>query len=341
MKCVEKAVAAGFEKQAGRLRSRPFLASVASTLCIALISSAMAQSYPSKPLKIVVGTAVGTPIDILSRVVADKLTGQLGQPVLVENRVGAGGTVGSQEVLRQPSDGYTLMNVYMPMTVVQTIMADINYNLVKDFTPVGQFAWSYNVLAVHPSVNANTPRELAELLRVQPGKFSFASGGPGTPAQLAGELFKMETKTDALHVPYAQFPQAISDLVAGRHQFMFGATPPLIPQISGGKLRALAVTGPQRLAALKDVPTMAESGYPDFVVRDWQGLAAKAGTPRDIVMHINGNLAKVLEQGDVRQAFGKLGADTARGSPEEFGRLIATEIERWGKVARAANIKLQ
>lgn len=300
-----------------------------------------AQLYPAKPLKIVVGTAVGTPIDILSRVVADKLAAQLGQPVLVENRVGAGGTVGSQEVLRQPSDGYTLMNVYMPMTVVQTIMADINYSLTKDFTPVGQFAWSYNVLAVHPSVGANTPRELAELMRSQPGKFSFPSGGPGTPAQLSGELFKMETRTEALHVPYAQFPQAISDLVAGRHQFMFGATPPLIPQINGGKLRALAVTGPQRLAALKDVPTMVESGYPDFVVRDWQGIAAKAGTPRDVVMRVNGALAKVLELADLRQAFGKLGADTAGGTPEEFGKLIVAEIERWGRVAKAANIKLQ
>ena len=302
---------------------------------------AMGQSYPSKALKIVVGTAVGTPIDILSRVVADKLGAQLAQPVVVENRVGAGGTVGSQEVLRQPADGYTLMNVYMPMTVVQTIMPEINYSLIRDFTPVGQFAWSYNVLAVHPSVKANTPRELAELLRAHPGKFSFASGGPGTPAQLAGELFKMETRTDALHVPYAQFPQAISDLVAGRHQFMFGATPPLIPQINGGKLRALAVTGPQRLAALKDVPTMAESGYPDFVVRDWQGLAARAGTPRDVVMRLNGTLAKVLALPDVAQAFGKLGADTAGGTPEEFGRLIDSEIERWGRVAKAANIRLQ
>jgi len=300
-----------------------------------------AQGFPSKPMRLIVGTAVSTPIDILSRVVADKLGAQLGQPVVIENRVGAGGTVGAQEVLRQASDGYTLMTVFMPMTVVQTIMADINYNLVKDFTPIGQFAWSYNVLAVHPSVKATTPRELAELMRAEPGKFSFASGGPGTPAQLAAELFKMETKTDALHVPYAQFPQAISDFVAGRHQFMFGATPPLIPQITGGKLRALAVTGPQRLPALKDVPTMVESGYPDFVVRDWQGIAAKAGTPRDLVMRVNATLAKVLDLPDVKQAFGKLGADPAAGTPEEFGKLIAVEIERWGRVAKAANIKLQ
>ena len=302
---------------------------------------ALGQAYPVKPLRLVVGTAVSTPIDLLSRLVADKLGAQLGQPMVVENRVGAGGTVGAQEVLRQAPDGYTLMTVYMPMTVVQTIMTDIKYSLVTDFTPVGQFAWSYNVLAVHPEVKANTPRDLVELMRAQPGKFSFPSGGPGTPAQLAGELFKLETKTEALHVPYAQFPQAISDLVAGRHQFMFGATPPLIPQIAGGKLRALAVTGPQRLAALKDVPTMVESGFPDFVMRDWQGISVKSGTPRDLVMRINNALARVLDLPEIRQAFGKFGADTAGGSPEEFGKLIAAEIKRWGRVAKAANIKLQ
>ncbi len=314
---------------------------IASLVCAAVALPAGAQSYPSKPMRLIVGTAVSTPVDLLSRVVADRLGTQLGQPVVVENRVGAAGTVGAQEVLRQAPDGYTLMTLFMPMTVAQTIMADINYNLARDFTPIGQFSWSYNVLAVHPSVKANTPRELAELMRAEPGKMSFASGGPGTPAQLAGELFKMETKTDALHVPYAQFPQAISDLVAGRHQFMFGATPPLIPQITGGKLRALAVTGVTRLPALKDVPTMVESGFPDFVVRDWQGIAAKGGTPREIVMRVNGAMVKLLDLPEVKQIFTKFGADAASSSPEEFGKLVAAETERWGRVAKAANIRLQ
>jgi tripartite-type tricarboxylate transporter receptor subunit TctC len=320
---------------------RSWKAAVCVALGLAAPSLAQSQGHPSKPIRLIVGTAVSTPIDILSRVVADKLGAQLGQAVVVENRVGAGGTVGLQEVQRQPADGYTLFTFFMPMSVVQTVMADFNFNLVKDFAPVGQFAWSYNVLAVHPEVKANTPRELAALLRAQPGKLSFASGGPGTPAQLAGELFKLETQTDALHVPYAQFPQAISDLVAGRHQFMFGATPPLIPQIASSKLRALAVTGPQRLPALKDVPTMVESGYSNFVVRDWQGIGAKGGVPREVVTRVNAALARTLDQAELKQVFAKLGADPVAGTPEEFGTLIASEIERWGRVAKAANIRIQ
>ncbi|MFM9971658.1 MAG: Bug family tripartite tricarboxylate transporter substrate binding protein [Burkholderiales bacterium] len=302
---------------------------------------AYAQTYPIKPIRFVLGTAVSTPIDILSRVVADKLGAQLGQPIVVENRPGAGGSVSAQEVLRQAADGYTLHPIGLPSAVTHTIMTNLGYNLVKDFTAVGQFSWSYNVLVVHPSIKANNPRELAELMREQPGKFSFPTGGPGTPAQLSAELFKIQTKTDALHVPYIQFPQGITDLIAGRHQFMFGATPPLVPQIAGGKLRALAVTGPQRITTLKDVPTMVESGYPDFVVRDWQGILAKAGTPREVVLRIHGALARVLESPDLKPAFDKFGADIATGSPEDFGKFIGSEIDRWGRVAKAANITLQ
>jgi tripartite-type tricarboxylate transporter receptor subunit TctC len=300
-----------------------------------------AQTYPSKPIRLVVPTSVSTPIDIVSRVVADKLGAALGQPITIDNRPGATGIVGGQEVLRQPADGYTLMTIMMPMSVGQTIYANVPFDLRKDFEPVGQTVFTYNVLVVHPSVSAHSAKELAEILKAQSGKLNFSSGGPGSPAHIAGELFKQQTRTDALHVPYVQFPQAIGDLLGGQNHFMFAATPPVMGHITSGKLRALAVTGPNRISALKDVPTMIEAGYPDFVVRDWQGFVMKAGTPREIINKVNAAIAAALATDEIKQMFTKLGADAAPGSPETFAKLIDTEIERWGRLAKAANIRVQ
>ncbi len=300
-----------------------------------------AQTYPSRPIRLVVPAASSTPIDILSRVVADRLSAQLGQAVIVELKPGATGAVGAQEVLKQPADGYTLMITYMPMSVAQTIYSNVPFDLRKDFVPIGQTAWSYNVLVVNPSVKANSAQELVALLKSQPDKLSFSSGGPGTPAHIAGELFKLQTGTSALHVPYNQFPQAIADLLSGQNQFMFAAAPPMIPHIQAGKLRALAVTGPTRIPALKDIPTMGEAGFPDFVVRDWQGLVAKAGTPAEVIEKVNAAIQKALQTEEVKAVFAKLGADATPGTPDDFRRLIDTEITRWANVAKAANIKVQ
>lgn len=304
-------------------------------------SSAHAQSYPSKPIRLVVPAAASTPIDIVSRVVGARLGAELAQPVVVELRPGATGTVGAAEVLKQPADGYTLMITYMPMSVAQSIYAAVPFDLRKDFVPLSQTVWSYNVLVVHPSVRAQSVQELAGLMKSQPGKLTFPSGGPGTPAHIAGELFKQQTGTQALHVPYNQFPQAIADLLGGQHQFMFAATPPMIPHIAAGKLRALAVTGSSRIAALKDVPTMVEAGFPDFVVRDWQGVVARAGTPTEVVQKVNGAIRRAMQSQEVRAVLAKLGADAAAGTPEEFARLIDLEIGRWAKVAKAANIRVE
>jgi tripartite-type tricarboxylate transporter receptor subunit TctC len=302
---------------------------------------AIAQPYPAKPIRLVVPAAASTPIDIVSRVVAERLAVLLGQPVVVELRPGATGAVGAAEVLKQPADGYTLMTTYMPMSVAQTIYARVPFDLRKDFVPLGQTVWSYNVLVVHPSVEVRSPRDLVDLLKSQPGKLSFPSGGPGTPAHIAGELFKLQAGAQALHVPYNQFPQAIADLLGGQHQFMFAATPPMIPHIAAGKLRPLAVTGPTRIAALKDVPTMIEAGFPDFVVRDWQGIVARAGTPAAVVQKMNGAIRDALATAEVRAVLAKLGADAAAGSPEAFAELIDVEISRWAKVAKAAGIQVE
>jgi tripartite-type tricarboxylate transporter receptor subunit TctC len=300
-----------------------------------------AQSYPNRPIRLVVPAAVSTPIDMVSRIVADKMAAELGQPIVVENKPGAAGIVGGQEVLKQPADGYTLLTMMMPMAVGRSIIPNVPFDLRTDFVPIGQTAFSYNVLVVHPSVPANNAAELTKLIQAQPGKFSFASGGVGTPAHVSGELFKQITATDSLHVPYNQFPQALADLLGGQHQFMFVAIPPVVGHINAGKLRALAVTGPNRIAALKDLPTMLESGYSDFVVRDWQGFAVRAGAPKDVIAKLNATIATVLASDEVKQAFAKLGADPVIGDPQAFGKLIDDEVERWSKVTKAANIRMQ
>jgi tripartite-type tricarboxylate transporter receptor subunit TctC len=301
----------------------------------------LAQPYPAKPIRLVVPAAPSTPIDIVSRVVAERISVQLGQPVVVELRPGATGAIGAAEVLKQPADGYTLMITYMPMSVAQSIYTAVPFDLRKDFVPLGQTVWSYNVLVVHPSLQVRSAQELVALLKSQPDKLSFPSGGPGTPAHISGELFKLQTGTRALHVPYNQFPQAIADLLGGQHHFMFAATPPMIPHIAAAKLRPLAVTGPARIAALKDVPTMIEAGFPDFVVRDWQGVVARAGIPPEVAQRVNGAIRRAMQAQEVRAVLTKLGADPAAGTPEEFGNLIDAEITRWATVAKAANIKVE
>ena len=314
----------------------------AATLAIAAAAApSRGQDYPVRPVRLVVPVATGTPIDILSRALAARLGPELGQPVVVELKPGATGAVGALEVLRQPGDGYTLMVINMPMSVAQTIYSNVPFSLRKDFSPIGQFGAFYTVLVVHPSVKAASAVELAALLREQPGKLSFSSGGPGTPAHVAGELFKLRTSTNALHVPYNQFPQAIADLLSGQNQFMFAATPPMVGHVNAGKVRALAVTSPERIPALKDVPTMAEAGFPDFVVRDWLGLVARSGVPAEAIAKVNVALGRTLQAEDVRAAYAKLGAEAIGGTPEAFGALIEAETGRWAMVARAANLKVE
>jgi tripartite-type tricarboxylate transporter receptor subunit TctC len=300
-----------------------------------------AQDYPSKAIRLVVPVATGTPIDILSRTLAAQLGNALGQPVVVELKPGASGAVGAMDVLRQPADGYTLMVMNLPMSVAQTIYSNVPFNLSRDFAPIGQFGAFYTVLVVHPSVKATTVAELVGLMREQPGKLSFSSGGPGTPAHIAGELFKLRTSTSALHVPYNQFPQAVADLLGGQNQFMFAATPPVVPLINAGKLRALAVTSKERIGALKDIPTMAEAGYPDFVVRDWLGLTAKAGTPPEAIARVSAALGKALQDEGLRAAYAKAGADVVGSSPEGFRDLVNSEVSRWAAVAKAGNLRVE
>jgi tripartite-type tricarboxylate transporter receptor subunit TctC len=302
---------------------------------------ATAETYPTKPVRLVVPYGVGTPLDVLARAVADNASARLGKPIIVEVKPGAGGAVGATEVLRQPTDGYSLLVISMPIAVGQTIYRNVPFDLRRDFAPIAQIAAFYTVLVVHPSVKARSVADLEHLLKEHPGRLSFASGGPGTPAHIAAEFFKLRTSTDALHVPYNQFPQAIADLLSGQHQFMFAATPPVVPHIAAGRLRALAVTSAERISVLKDVPTMAEAGYPDFVVRDWVGIVTRAGTPEAAVAALNAAIQQALQTEPVKALYAKLGADVVTGSSKAFGQLIDSEVIRWGRVAKAAHLSVE
>lgn len=304
-----------------------------------IVTGALAQSYPAKPIRYIVPTSPGTPPDVVGRIIAAKLQAALRQPVIVDNRPGASQAIGIGELVKLPADGYTMLGVSMPNSVLPSLFSKLPFDLRKDLAPVGQFCWSSNVLVVGVDEEARSARELVGLTKVHPNRYSFASGGNGTPAHLSGELFKLQSGADVQHVPYNQFSQAIADVIAARVQFMFMASVAAIAQINGGKLRALAVTGPHRLSVLPQVPTMMEQGFPDFDVRDWQGLVVRDGTPAPIVARLNAELDRVLSQSDVREHLAKLGADVQGGSPEDFRQLMDAEIDRWAKVVKAAGIK--
>ncbi len=310
---------------------------LASTLLA--VAPAAAETFPSRPIRIVAPNTASTPPDIIGRVIANELTRAEGWSVIVENRPGAVTTLAGADVLRQPADGYSLLAMSVPSAAAPALVANTSYRL-GDFAPVIKISRSYNVLVVHPSVPAHSVAELVALLKSRPDQLTFSSGGFGTPAHLIGELFKLQTGVRATHVPYQQFPQAIGDLIGGTNQFMFVTMLPVIDLIKTGKLRALAVMGSQRVAALPDVPTIVEQGFPALVAEDWVGFAARRGTPPEIVARLNGAINTALTQPSVREALLKLGAEPAGGTPEDFGALMRSQEAMWARVISESGIKM-
>lgn len=303
-------------------------------------SNADAQNFATGVIRIIVPTSASTPPDILARIVANALSDAEGWKVVVENKPGGVMTIGATEVLKQPADGHTIFSVTAPVAAAPALVPNASFNYEKDFAPLIRIGTGYNVLVVNPSVPVHSVKELVEYLKKSPGKHTFSSGGFGTPAHLIGEMFKLETGVEATHVPYNQFPQAIGDLVSGVNTYQFITILPVVQLIQTGKLRALAVTGPKRVAVLPDVPTLAEAGYPKLTSEDWAGMLVKAGTPPPVVARLNTAIDKALKSEKVRDALTKLGVDPAGGSPEAFGSMMHSEIARWGAIVKEANIKI-
>jgi len=301
---------------------------------------AVAESYPSGTIRIVAGGAAG-PGDIVARIVANELGQSEGWQIVVENKPAALGTIGAGEVLKQPADGHTILTIALPTTAAPALLPSIGFRLDGDFVPVIKLMSAHHILVVNPTVPAKSLPELVALLKSQPDKLTFSSGGFGTPAHLAGELFKLQTGVRVAHVPYRAPSQMIADLLNGTNHYQFITPLPVLDLIATGKLRAIAVTGPRRMPALKDVPTVVEAGFPELIIQDWIGFVVKSGTPDAIVTRLNEAINKALAKPAVREAFAKIAAEPAGGSPAEFGAHIKSQIAHWGKVVKDAGIKIR
>jgi tripartite-type tricarboxylate transporter receptor subunit TctC len=318
------------------------IAALSVSLLSVLIASTTsnAQTYPNKPIRLIVPFTPGGSTDILARAIGQELTKAWGQSVVIDNVPGAGGSIGADKAAKAPADGYTLLMGHIgTLAVNPSLYPKLPYNPVKDFAPVAWVARVPNILVVNPALPVKNVKDLVSYAKSKPGQLSYGSGGNGSAANLATEYLKMQTGTAIVHIPYRGTVPAVTDLIGGQIQLVFTGAPAVLGFVKSGQLRALAVSSPKRLEAMPDLPTVAESGYKNFEADQWYGVVAPAGTPKDIVQKLNLQINAALNAPELKKRLITEGAVATPETPEAFGQLIATEIARWQPVISSGRVK--
>jgi len=313
---------------------------VAAALLAVVATSALAQGYPAKPAKVVVPYPPGGPTDIVARVVSQKLSEQMGQQFVVENRPGAGGNIGAEAVAKSPADGYTLLVATTAHAINPSLFKSLGYNLTKDFAPVSQLTSGPLVIVANPSLPAKSVQELIALAKAKPGTLNYASSGNGQSTHLSAELFATMAGIKMNHIPYKGSAPALTDVMGGQASLMFDTMLSAMPQVKNGKLKAIAVTSASRSPAAPDVPTVAESGLPGYEAIAWNGLLVPAATPADVVAKLNAELKKALDAPDVKDRFSAQGFGAAWNTREAFAKFIQSELDKWAKVVKVSGATL-
>jgi tripartite-type tricarboxylate transporter receptor subunit TctC len=321
--------------------TRPIIALLLALASLAALPlGAQAQEYPARPIRLVVPFPPGGPTDVLARIVATRLGERLGQPVVIDNKPGASGMIGADMVAKAAPDGYTLLANASIHVINPSLYAKTAYDAIADFAPVTNLADVPLVLAVHPKLEARSVKELVALGKSSKTSLAFASAGNATSQHLSGEAFKLAAGIDLLHVPYKGSAPALTDLIGGQVQLMFDSLPSAMPHLKAGTIRALAVTTPKRSAALPDVPTIAESGYPGFAISTWYGVWASAATPPAVVQRLSREIAAIVRLPEVREQFAGLGAEAVGNTPDEFTAFTKAEMTKWAGIVKRSGAKI-
>jgi tripartite-type tricarboxylate transporter receptor subunit TctC len=327
-----------------RVREETMKATIVVVASVALFWAsppAHAADYPTKPITLMIGFAPGGPSDVMARILTRKMEELLKQPLVIENRAGAGGSIAGAAVARAASDGYTVLLATGSLLAINvSLYKNLGYDPEKDFEPITVIGTQTNVLYTHPSLPATSLAELIAYAKANPGKLSFGSGGNGTPAHLAGELLKIEAKIEMTHVPFRGTGPALQAVIGGHVPMAYNPPPPLLPHIQSGAIRAIAITTLKRTAAMPEVPTIAELGFPGFEATTWHALVAPAGTPPDVIATLHGAAVAALNDPDVRKALTDLGVDVVANTPAEFRAYLKAEIPKWAAIVKASGAKV-